>query len=174
MAPEERAYAVRVDEKEFEVRVARRGDVWSVYIDNQGPYTADFVMRGPIGQYSLLLDHHSYEGIVQTNGEGLKVWVEGEPFDVAAIDLRLKALAAGGVTGVSALVSAFKTPMPGMVVAVLVGEGEEVKKGQPLVTLEAMKMRNDLKSPRDGRIKAVAVREGQTVAKGDVLVEFEA
>ena len=65
------------------------------------------------------------------------------------------------------------TPMPGMIVALAVAAGDQVVKGQALLTLEAMKMRNDLKSPRDGRVKEVKVAPGQTVAKGDVLVVFE-
>jgi len=169
-----KTYAVTVDGRELQVTLEQQGDRWAVQIDGGQALEADFASRGSVGQYSLLLEHMSYEGIIQTNGDGFKVWVEGEPFEVKVMDVRLRALAgAQGVGATVARVAHFRTPMPGMVVAALVEPGAEVEKGQPLITLEAMKMRNDLKSPQSGRVKAVAVRAGQTVAKGDVLIEFE-
>jgi biotin carboxyl carrier protein len=61
-------------------------------------------------------------------------------------------------------------PMPGRVVRILVGEGEEVGAGQGLVVVEAMKMENELKSPRQGRVREVVVGEGQAVEAGALLV----
>jgi biotin carboxyl carrier protein len=61
-------------------------------------------------------------------------------------------------------------PMPGRVVRVLAGEGDEVGAGQGLVVIEAMKMENELKSPRQGRLREVAVCEGQAVEAGALLV----
>jgi len=168
-----KTYAAAVDGAEYRVAVERADAGWRVSVNDGVAMAADFVTKGPVAQYSLLLDHRSYEGIAEMNGEGLKVWVEGEPFLVAVMDQRLKALAGGRSLGGGSQQAAFKTPMPGMVVAVMVESGAEVTKGQPLLTLEAMKMRNDLKSPRDGRLKSVLVKAGQTVAKGDTLVEFE-
>ena len=63
--------------------------------------------------------------------------------------------------------------MPGMVVKVLVKEGDHVKKGDALLILEAMKMENQVKSPGEGIVKAVRVKAGQAVESGDILVEFE-
>ena len=60
--------------------------------------------------------------------------------------------------------------MPGKVVKVLVAVGDEVKSGQGVVVVEAMKMENELKSPKDGKVKAVAVKEGQAVEAGQSLV----
>jgi biotin carboxyl carrier protein len=69
-------------------------------------------------------------------------------------------------------VSDVKAPMPGMVLNVLVTEGTEVKKGDPLIVLEAMKMENILKSPTDGTIKKVAAIKGNAVEKNQVLIQF--
>lgn len=66
-----------------------------------------------------------------------------------------------------------KAPMPGVVIEVLVTEGAEVKKGDQLLILEAMKMENVLKSPSDGIVQAVAIGKGQTVAKNELLVKFQ-
>ena len=69
--------------------------------------------------------------------------------------------------------SAVQSPMPGKVVKVLVAVGDEVKAGQGVVVVEAMKMENELKSPKDGKVKAVAAKEGQTVEAGQSLVTLE-
>jgi biotin carboxyl carrier protein len=66
-----------------------------------------------------------------------------------------------------------QSPMPGKVVKVLVAVGDEVKSGQGVVVVEAMKMENELKSPKDGKVKAVAVKEGQAVEAGQSLVTLE-
>ena len=66
-----------------------------------------------------------------------------------------------------------KAPMSGQLVDVAVSKGSEVKKGQLLVVLEAMKMENQIKSAFNGRIAQVRVSKGQHVKLGDILVEFE-
>jgi biotin carboxyl carrier protein len=63
--------------------------------------------------------------------------------------------------------------MPGLVLDVRVKEGDEVKKGDPLLVLEAMKMENILKSPAHAKIKKINVNKGQAVEKNQVLVSFE-
>jgi glutaconyl-CoA/methylmalonyl-CoA decarboxylase subunit gamma len=64
-------------------------------------------------------------------------------------------------------------PMPGVIQAVEVKVGEQVKRGQTVVILEAMKMKNAIRSPREGVIAEVLVQSGQSVGYGDVLVKFE-
>lgn len=73
------------------------------------------------------------------------------------------AVSAGGLTA----------QMPGMVVKIPVRAGQEVKKGETLLILEAMKMENEIKSALDGRVKVVHVREGETVEAGKLLMELE-
>ena len=63
--------------------------------------------------------------------------------------------------------------MPGKVVRILVAVGDEVKAGQGIVVVEAMKMQNELKAPRDGRVTAVDVRENDSVNAGAPLVTIE-
>jgi pyruvate carboxylase subunit B len=60
--------------------------------------------------------------------------------------------------------------MQGMVLKVLVRVGEAVKKGDPLMVLEAMKMENPIASPRDGKVTEIFVDTGDVVASGDVLL----
>lgn len=66
-----------------------------------------------------------------------------------------------------------KAPMPGNIIEVLAKPGDRVKYGQPLCTLEAMKMKNAIRSPRDGVIATVETSVGETVAFGQVLMTFQ-
>jgi biotin carboxyl carrier protein len=66
-----------------------------------------------------------------------------------------------------------KAPMPGTIIEVMAKPGQRVKYGQPLCTLEAMKMKNAIRSPRDGVVATVEVSEGQTVTHGQLLVTFQ-
>lgn len=70
-------------------------------------------------------------------------------------------------------VSDLKAPMPGLVLSIDVEIGKEVKKGDALLILEAMKMENVIKSPTDGVIKSIAVKTGQAVEKNQLLLNFE-
>ena len=63
--------------------------------------------------------------------------------------------------------------MPGKIVDVLVREGAEISKGEPVFILEAMKMQNEISSPVDGIITAINIRPNVNVMKDDVLVEIK-
>ncbi|MEX0710470.1 MAG: biotin/lipoyl-containing protein [Chloroflexota bacterium] len=63
--------------------------------------------------------------------------------------------------------------LPGLVVAVAVRDGDEVAEGATLLTIEAMKMQNEVRSPRAGRVAAVTVAPGQTVSAGAPLLRIE-
>ena len=62
--------------------------------------------------------------------------------------------------------------MPGLVVSLAVAEGQEVKAGETLAVIEAMKMENILRAERDGTIKAIRVKPGDSVAVDAVIMEF--
>jgi propionyl-CoA carboxylase alpha chain len=64
-------------------------------------------------------------------------------------------------------------PMPALVVRLEVEEGQEVKVGQGLLVLEAMKMENEIRSHHEGRIREIRVQPGKTVEKGELLILFE-
>jgi biotin carboxyl carrier protein len=66
-----------------------------------------------------------------------------------------------------------RASLPGLVVALGAAEGEEVEEGHPLVTIEAMKMQNEVRAPHAGRVAHVAVAAGQTVATGALLLRLE-
>lgn len=62
------------------------------------------------------------------------------------------------------------SPLPGVIINVLVAEGDTVKKGQKVLVLEAMKMENDIKANKDGVITALRVSKGDSVQEGDTLL----
>lgn len=66
-----------------------------------------------------------------------------------------------------------KAPMPGRVVGIAVSVGAEVAVGEPLLTLEAMKMENVLKAEGIGVVKSISIEVNQVVDKGSLLIEFE-
>lgn len=66
-----------------------------------------------------------------------------------------------------------EAPMPGKVFKLLVAEGDEVKEGQDVVILEAMKMENNLSSPVSGKVKRIFLAEGDAVAASGVIMEIE-
>jgi len=67
---------------------------------------------------------------------------------------------------------AVRCPMPGQVVSIAVAEGQEVKAGEALAVVEAMKMENVLRAERDGTVKRVHVRPGDSLAVDAVILEF--
>lgn len=69
-------------------------------------------------------------------------------------------------------VADLKAPMPGLVLKVFVSEGDEVKKGDNLFVLEAMKMENIIKAPADAVVKSVKIKPGDKIEKGQVLIAF--
>jgi biotin carboxyl carrier protein len=63
-----------------------------------------------------------------------------------------------------------ESPMPGNIWKILVKEGQEVKSGDVLLILEAMKMENEILAPRDGKVASITTSEGSAVNTGDKLV----
>ncbi len=65
-----------------------------------------------------------------------------------------------------------KAPIPGQITQVLIGEGQQVETGQPLLMLEAMKMENEIRATRSGTVSSLHVTPGQNVSLHEVLVEI--
>lgn len=65
-----------------------------------------------------------------------------------------------------------RSPLPGVILGIHVKDGDAVKVGTKLITLEAMKMENNINADKDGIVKSVKVRQGDSVLEGDVLIEI--
>ena len=137
-------------------------------------YNVDFESVSGQPVFSLIVDGKSHEAYVQEGDENWQVLMRGRLYPVKVEDereKRLRAAAGGGVaeTGEFHL----KAPMPGLVIAIPVTDGQEVKKGQVLLILESMKMQNELKSPRDGKISRIRVKPGESVEQKQALLSVQ-
>ena len=93
-------------------------------------------------------------------------------FEITLIDP--KKLRGTGESGAAADgISEIKTTMPGKVVRVLAEKGAEIRKGDGVIVVEAMKMQNEMKAPKDGFIREIRFSEGATVNAGEILVVIE-
>lgn len=101
------------------------------------------------------------------SGDMQIVRLNGRTFDTAIVDPRSEAEGAGGGQ------DHVRAPMPGSVVSVHKQQGEEVRRGETIVTIESMKLQTALAAPRDGRIAALLRREGETFDKDEVIVRLE-
>jgi len=68
---------------------------------------------------------------------------------------------------------AIEAPMPGKIIDILVEEGSDVKEGEPIIILEAMKMQNEILSHVSGVVKSVEVRKGDSVMKDDIMIDIQ-
>ncbi len=127
-------------------------------------------------EYHLLLNNQSYNILIvkaDYNEKKLVVKVNGKKYTLDVKDKYDELLHNLGLDNIAAKkINDVKAPMPGMVLNILVSEGQEVKKGDSLLVLEAMKMENVLKSPTDGTIKKVIAVKGTAVEKNQLLIQF--
>ena len=111
---------------------------------------------------------------IEGRGTDWTVTLDGRRISVTARTWREQMLAAaeretaarGGPVDV-------KATLPGLVVAVAVAEGDVVAAGQGLLTIEAMKMQNEVRAPRAGRVTRLSVASGSTVATGALLIRID-
>ena len=125
------------------------------------------------GSLSLIVDTASYSAMLDWRGTQVKVSLRHSTLPVEILDeKKLRMRRAAGKFTVEGR-QAVTSPMPGKVVKVLVKAGDEVRQGQGLVVVEAMKMENELKSPKDGKVVELLVAEGQAVEANAKLCAIE-
>lgn len=168
-------YTIKVNgNKEFKTELTQKNGSILGTINGQ-EFAADIIkIRDDV--YHLLKDNVSFnleivkhipeekKMVVKINNTSYTLDIK-DKYDDLLHSLGLDSLAAKKVNDI-------KAPMPGMVLNILVTEGQEVKKGDPLIVLEAMKMENILKSPTDGVIKKIAIKKGIAVEKNQLLIQF--
>lgn len=125
----------------------------------------------------IILNNKSYNiEIVSVNDEKKEITlkINNNPYTVSIknqYDILLSKLGMSNLT--TKVIKDVKAPMPGVVIETVVKQGDEVKEGNSLLILEAMKMENVIKSPINGKIKSIVVKPKDTVEKNQLLVEFE-
>ncbi len=144
-------------------------------LDNHS-FTADIASISP-GKSHWIHRNKSYNVEIVTMDvatKEVKVKVNGTDYQVQLkdrFDDLLKSLGMEGTNNTKLKV--LKAPMPGMVLDILVSEGQTVEKDTPLLILEAMKMENVIKSPADGVVKKVSATKGVAVEKNNILITFQ-
>lgn len=168
-------YVTTIGEREFIIEILDEGQV---RVDGQ-LFQVDFeAIRGqPL--YSLLVDGKSYEAYVSPadkeipDGKAWQVLLRGRSYPAMVEDEREKRMRAAAGVGVQGGAEFhLKAPMPGLVVAIPVVDGQQVNKGDLLVILESMKMQNELKSPRAGVVTRVRVAAGDRVEQHQTMVSM--
>ena len=157
-------YQVRLDERDVRVDLAADGR----FTIDERAVAADVreVARGRV--WSVVLDGESHEITLLTT-DPMRVDVDGTEVRVVVLDERT-VQARGASTGTASGRLEVRAPMPGLLKAVHVSEGEHVQRDAPLVTLEAMKMENELRAPAAGRVARIGASAGTKVEGGSVLV----
>lgn len=160
-------YITTVDGETFEVEINSENEITvsgrRLRVDFQS------VAGQPV--YSLILDNQSYEAYVYPSDQGLDVLLLGQLYHTVVEDERQRRLRqASGMQVTPSGEFHLRAPMPGLVVAIPIAEGQQVGQGQDLVILESMKMQNELKAPREGTISRVRVKPGDNVEQNQILV----
>jgi len=165
-------YSIKVnDQFDFEATVKK--DLLSL---NGNLIKADVVKLGA-NKYHIINNKLSYNVEVVTFDHAAKIAiikVNGNTYNIKAkdqFDALLEQLGLGNLN--SNKISDIKAPMPGLVLKVLVAEGDEIKKGDNLFVLEAMKMENIIKAPADATIKSIKIKPTDKVEKGQLLILFK-
>jgi len=161
-------YFVTVNGRAHEVALVERLGELLVEVDGE-PLAISYEEVDNLGQVALLSGHKSFGVSIEGDGHALSAVIAGHLYAVEIEDERERAAHAaerasakgGGV---------LKSVMPGIVVKLLVREGERVAQGQPLLLLEAMKMQNEISAPSAGIVQTLHVREREAVTSGAKLV----
>lgn len=164
-------YFVTIGEREREVALVERLGELRIEVDG-APFELDYQEIDRLGQVIVLHAGRSYAVSIEGDGREVNVTLAGHHYATTLEDERERAakLAARAARGGGGTVAAV---MPGVVIEVLVTEGQEVSEGQPMVILEAMKMQNEIRAAGAGVVRTLHVSAGQAVGAGDALVELE-
>ena len=161
-------YQVNVGDNEFLAEKNRKG----ISLDGK-PST--YTIEKLHDRYLIYSETHVTTAyVVAKNNKEVTLDVNGKTVTVNVKDQTELLLEKLGMENSSdAIVNELIAPMPGVIMSILIIEGQEIKKGDPLIVLEAMKMENMIKSPTDGIISAISVKKGQSVEKSETLITFD-
>jgi biotin carboxyl carrier protein len=134
-----------------------RGNVYDVEIQNVEGNTIQLEVNG--SQYSVEIDR-------EIKASKTPILVRSSVPQPTRSESKIK-------KNISTSATPVKSPLPGIILHVLVKDGDEVKVGQKLLTMEAMKMENHVLAEKEGKVTSVKVKEGDSVLQNDVLLEIQ-
>ena len=148
----------------FEVTVFEKFGKKLLQIEENAPQFVDLALN-ETGDGTIQFGKQNISIKMAVKGETVFIHAFDRVFSLNIIDpIEQAASKVGGLSGLS------RAPMPGTVVDINVVEGDQVKKGQPMMTIESMKILTVIKAPRDGEVAQVHLESGQTFEKSRVLV----
>ena len=159
-------YAATLDARAYRVGLTYQPHGWVLDLDGKAHPLA--LVSRQDGRYAIRFDGSALQGTVRREGEVLHVFSGGQHHALTWNDPMAHAgdtEAAGG---------RLTAPMPGKVVAVIAAKGQTVKKGEPLVIMEAMKMEHTIAAPSDGLVEEILYQVGDQVSDGAPLLAFTA
>jgi len=165
---------IRLDKRIASVQILKQFEnLLEIRVDDK-IYQVD-LMHNDEGIFSILNKGRSFniELVPQTNPKLYTAYTLYDNYDIEIIDAESRYLR--NRSGSTQLVSenTISSPMPGKVVKIPVSVGDEVKKGETVITISAMKMESEYKSPIDGKVMIIYVTEGSTIDAHQKLIEIE-
>ena len=151
----------------------QEGSLLEVDVDGK-VYKLD-LMHTVDGTFSILEGGHSYSIELVPHNETKKytAYTLYKSCEVEVIDAETRYLMNRGANGFSSDENTISSPMPGKVVNILVKEGDEVKEGDTLIIISAMKMESEYKAPKEGVISKINVGVNDTIEGNQVLIELD-
>jgi biotin carboxyl carrier protein len=166
-------FALRHGEDRFEITVEEEAGGYRVTEGKKSWHIRFDDRRGAVR--GVVVDDARHTVGVVRKGETWDVVLEGINYEFLTRDARFEKLlelqqARGGVAGGRA---EMRAPIPGLVTNVLKAVGDEVKEGEPVLVLAAMKLENEIRAPREGKLVEVRAKAGAAVEKGELLAVIE-
>ena len=167
-------YTVTLKEKTYNINLEedniKKGSInnlpFSLDIDTENEKRFQITHNDKV--YKIVVVDYSPEKneiVLKVNNDKITMNVSNE------LDLLLKELGMDNLS--SQKINEIKAPMPGLVLNILVEKGQEVKQGDTVLVLEAMKMENNIKTPADAIVKEILCKKGQAIEKNEILIVFE-
>lgn len=159
---------------EYEIQLKENADGSFELVSEGQSYHCDLREIRHKHLFSVLINQCSHDLTLERKEEELQLSMDGRVFDFTVLDATEKALEqAGGQRAKKKNPPVIKADMPGVVVEVIVKEGQEVAKGEILLVIEAMKMQNEILAPAAGRVKRVGVQAEQLLSDGDEMIHMD-
>jgi len=154
-----------IADTEYEAWLSRRGDAYVLHVDERAVPVALAPPTGD-GEQVLSVGAETSNILVAADGDLVHIHVDGSTFTIRYVDpvQRYGSHTGGGAEDVA------EAPMPGVVIAVHVDEGQRVSPGDTLMVIESMKLETAIKAWREGAIAAVHVGVGQAFQRGAPLL----
>ncbi len=160
-------YITIIGDQQFTIDINRDGQIT---VDGE-IINVDMQQTRDTTMHSIIIEGQSHDVRMNEEGGVYVAQLRGQIFEVTVEDEHTRRLA-GLKSGPAPITGevVIKSPMPGVVVDVLVSQGQTVEKGEVVVILESMKMQNEFKTPRAGTVQTARVAAGDKVEQNTILL----